>query len=127
MARMGPPWTVWPPLRALGRIAAEDLPGAEHLARRMGAALAAECASAGIRCDFAPNMDVDTNPDNPIIGNRSFSDDPELVGRLGRRDDRGPAGGGRRRLREALPGARGHRASTPTSTCRWSSRAARGS
>jgi beta-N-acetylhexosaminidase len=74
---MGPPWTVWPPLRALGRIGSEDM------ARRMGAALAAECASCGIRCDFAPIMDVDTNPANPIIGNRSFGDDPDLVGRLG--------------------------------------------
>jgi beta-N-acetylhexosaminidase len=77
VARMGPPWTVWPPLRALGRIGTEDL------ARRMGAALAAECASCGIGCDFAPIMDVDTNPSNPIIGNRAFSDDPDLVGRLG--------------------------------------------
>jgi beta-N-acetylhexosaminidase len=77
VARMGPPWTVWAPLRALGRIGSEDL------ARRMGAALAAECAAVGIRCDFAPIMDVDTNPSNPIIGNRSFGDDPDLVGRLG--------------------------------------------
>ena len=28
-------------------------------------------------------MDVDTNPKNPVIGDRSFGDDPELVGRLG--------------------------------------------
>jgi beta-N-acetylhexosaminidase len=88
VARMGPPWTVWPPLRALGRIGSEDL------ARRMGAALAAECASAGIKCDFAPIMDVDTNPDNPIIGNRSFADDPELVGRLGVAMIEGLQGGG---------------------------------
>jgi beta-N-acetylhexosaminidase len=88
VARMGPPWTVWPPLRALGRIGSEDL------ARKMGAALAAECASAGIKCDFAPNMDVDTNPENPIIGNRSFGDDPELVGRLGAAMIEGLQGGG---------------------------------
>lgn len=77
VARMGPPWTVWPPLRALGRVGREDL------ARRMGEALAAECAASGIRCDFVPDLDVDTNPDNPIIGNRSFGPDPERVGRLG--------------------------------------------
>jgi beta-N-acetylhexosaminidase len=88
VARMGPPWTVWPPLRALGRIGSEDL------ARRMGAALAAECASAGIKCDFAPIMDVDTNPNNPIIGNRSFGDDPDLVGRLGVAMIEGLQGGG---------------------------------
>ena len=77
VARMGPPWTVWPPLRALGRIGSDDL------AERMGAALAAECRSCGINCDFIPNLDVDTNPDNPIIGNRSFATDTDLVGRLG--------------------------------------------
>jgi beta-N-acetylhexosaminidase len=74
---MGPPWTVWPPLRALGRIGSEDL------ARKMGEALAHELAPCGIRCDFVPIMDVDTNPRNPIIGNRAFSDDPEVVARLG--------------------------------------------
>jgi beta-N-acetylhexosaminidase len=88
VARMGPPWTVWPPLRALGRIGSGDL------ARRMGAALAAECGSAGIKCDFAPIMDVDTNPDNPIIGNRSFGDDPDVVGRLGAAMIEGLQGGG---------------------------------
>src|SRR5688500_13877657 len=44
VARMGPPWTVWPPLRALGRI------GSEEMAHRMGEALAAECLAAGINC-----------------------------------------------------------------------------
>ena len=88
MARLGPPWTVWPPLRALGRIGEPDL------ARRMGAALAAECSAAGIKCDFAPIMDVDTNPDNPIIGNRAFGDDPDLVARLGVAMIEGLQGGG---------------------------------
>jgi len=88
VARMGPPWTVWPPLRALGRIGEPDL------ARRMGAALAAECSAAGIKCDFAPIVDVDTNPDNPVIGNRAFGDDPELVARLGVAMIEGLQGGG---------------------------------
>ncbi len=87
VARMGPPWTVWPPLRALGRIGSEDL------AQRMGEALAAECLSCGINCDFVPNLDVDTNPDNPIIGNRSFGTDTDLVGRLGAAMIRGLQGG----------------------------------
>ena len=87
VARMGRPWTVWPPLRALGRIGSDDL------ARRMGEALAAECRSCGINCDFVPNLDVDTNPDNPIIGNRSFGTDTDLVGRLGAAMIRGLQGG----------------------------------
>jgi beta-N-acetylhexosaminidase len=77
VARLQAPWTLWPPLRALGRV------GSEETARRMGEALAAELRACGIRCDFAPVMDVDTNPRNPVIGDRSFGDDPDLVGRLG--------------------------------------------
>ena len=94
VARMGPPWTVWPPLRALGRIGSTDVSLGTDLARRMGAALAAECSAAGIKCDFAPIMDVDTNADNPIIGNRSFGDDPDLIGRLGVAMIEGLQGGG---------------------------------
>jgi beta-N-acetylhexosaminidase len=77
VARLGEPWTVWPPLRAVGRA------GSEELARRMGEALAAEMSACGIRCDFAPVVDVDTNASNPVIGDRSFGEDPDLVGRLG--------------------------------------------
>jgi beta-glucosidase-like glycosyl hydrolase len=77
VARLKEPWTVWPPMRAVGRIGSEDI------ARQVGAALAAELSACGIRYDFAPDVDVDTNPKNPIIGDRSFGDDPRLVGRLG--------------------------------------------
>ncbi|HET9315240.1 MAG TPA: beta-N-acetylhexosaminidase [Vicinamibacteria bacterium] len=77
VARLREPWTLWPPQRAIGRAGSEDL------ARRMGAALAFELKACGIRCDFAPVVDVDSNPKNPIIGDRSFGDDPDLVGRLG--------------------------------------------
>jgi beta-N-acetylhexosaminidase len=77
VARLREPWTVWPAARVLGRT--ED----EQLARQMGEALAAELAGCGIRLDFTPVMDVDTNPDNPVIGDRSYGDDPGLVGRMG--------------------------------------------
>jgi len=77
VARLRAPWTAWPPLRALGRAGSVDL------ARRMGAALGTELRACGIRWDFAPVVDVDTNPANPVIGDRSLGDDPELVGRLG--------------------------------------------
>lgn len=75
--RMRAPWTVWPPARALGRA------GSEELARQVGAALAAELKACGIGLDLAPVLDVDTNPKNPVIGDRSLSDDPEVVARLG--------------------------------------------
>ena len=77
VARMRAPWTVWPPLRAVG------MQGSEETARKMGEALAVELHACGFRLDFAPVMDVDTNPQNPIIGDRSFGADPDLVGRLG--------------------------------------------
>jgi beta-N-acetylhexosaminidase len=60
----------------------------------MGAGLAAELAACGIRWDLAPVVDVDTNPKNPVIGDRSFGDDPELVGRLGAAMIRGLQDGG---------------------------------
>ncbi len=88
VARLRAPWTEWPPLRALGRLDSE-----EH-ARRMGEALAAELKACGIGWDFAPVVDVDTNPANPVIGDRSFGADPERVGRLGAAMIRGLQSGG---------------------------------
>lgn len=38
-----------------------------------------ELKSLGFNLNFAPVVDVNSNPSNPVIGNRSFSDDPELV------------------------------------------------
>lgn len=75
--RLRAPWTVWPPIRRLGEL------GSEELTRGMAEALAHELKACGIALDFAPVMDVDTNPRNPIIGDRSFGRDPEQVGRLG--------------------------------------------
>ena len=98
VARLKEPWTVWPPPRALGRT------GDEEMARRMGAALAAELGACGIRLDFAPVVDVDTNPDNPVIGDRSFGSDPELVGRLGVAMIRGLQEGGVAACAKHFPG-----------------------
>lgn len=75
--RLLEPWTVWPPIRRLGELDSEDL------VRGMARAIAAELKACGIGLDFAPVVDVDTNPQNPIIGDRSFGRDPEQVGRLG--------------------------------------------
>jgi beta-N-acetylhexosaminidase len=98
VARLKQPWTLWPPARALGRM------GSEEHARRMGAALAAELSACGIRLDFAPVVDVDTNPANPVIGDRSFGDDPELVGRLGAALVRGLQEGGVAACAKHFPG-----------------------
>jgi beta-N-acetylhexosaminidase len=45
--------------------------------------LAAEMRAVGINVDFAPVLDVNVNPRNPIIGVRSFGDDPQRVAEMG--------------------------------------------
>ncbi|WP_378145308.1 beta-N-acetylhexosaminidase [Cnuibacter sp. UC19_7] len=49
--------------------------------RSVGAAVGAELAAVGIDLDLAPDVDVNSNPLNPVIGIRSFGADPELVAR----------------------------------------------
>jgi beta-N-acetylhexosaminidase len=77
VARMGAPVLALPPMRRLGE------KGDAELARRAGRALGRDLAAVGYNLDFAPVLDVDSNPANPVIGDRSFSRDPEVVARLG--------------------------------------------
>jgi beta-N-acetylhexosaminidase len=65
-----------PAAMALG--AADD----ETLARDVGAAVARGLRSLGFNWNFAPVADVNNNPANPVIGERSFSADPAAVARL---------------------------------------------
>ncbi len=60
---------------ALGVV--DDVELTEQVARAIGA----ELAAAGIDLDLAPVVDVNSNPDNPVIGVRSFGADPHLVAR----------------------------------------------
>jgi beta-N-acetylhexosaminidase len=77
VARLKTPFTTWPPMAVLGRS------GDVALASRFAAALAAELRAVGITLDYAPVLDIHTNPNNPIIGDRALADDAEAVGRLG--------------------------------------------
>lgn len=52
-------------------------------AYKCGRILAEELLPLGINMNLAPVVDVNTEPRNPIIGDRSFGKDPELVGKLG--------------------------------------------
>lgn len=52
-----------------------------ELTERVAAALGADVRAAGIDVDFAPVADVNSDPDNPVIGIRSFGADTELVSR----------------------------------------------
>ena len=55
----------------------------EKLIYQMGKEVARQCKLIGVNINFAPVVDVNFNPDNPIIGNRSFGEDPFRVGELG--------------------------------------------
>lgn len=77
--RLRDPWTVWPPMRRLGEI--DDL----ELTGKVARALARELCDLGIHLDFAPVVDVDTNPENPVIGDRSFHREASRVARHGAR------------------------------------------
>lgn len=69
--------TDFPSLMAVGAT------GREHLAYEMGRITAVEARAVGIHVPFAPVLDVNNNPDNPIINVRSFGEDPERVSKMG--------------------------------------------
>ena len=48
----------------------------------MGVEIARQCKLLGIHINFAPVVDVNSNPNNPIINNRSFGEDPKKVGQM---------------------------------------------
>ena len=75
--RLGAPFTQVPSMRAIGRT------GDAELARQIGSLLAKELRAANVDMDFAPVLDVDTNPANPVIADRSFGRTPELVSKMG--------------------------------------------
>jgi beta-N-acetylhexosaminidase len=52
------------------------------LARRAGKVLGRELAAMGINVNYAPCCDVLNNPDNPVVGIRSFGEDPRMAGEL---------------------------------------------
>ena len=67
--------SAYPGNLALGAV--DDLQLTEQVARSLGRRL----ARAGIGLDYAPDVDVNSNPDNPVIGVRAFGADPALVAR----------------------------------------------
>ncbi|MET0153243.1 MAG: beta-N-acetylhexosaminidase [Candidatus Binatia bacterium] len=77
VSRLGEPFTQFPPAAVVGRARSP------HLAYRQGVAMGEELRSVGIDIDFAPVLDVASNPSNPVIGDRSFGAHPRTVSRLG--------------------------------------------
>jgi len=77
VARLKGAFTAWPAAATLGRS------GDEGLTRRFATALGAELRAVGITLDFAPVLDVHTNPSNPVIGDRALAERADEVARLG--------------------------------------------
>ncbi|MCS7082420.1 MAG: glycoside hydrolase family 3 N-terminal domain-containing protein [Bacteroidota bacterium] len=75
-----------------------------ELAYRMGYAIAREARAIGVHQNFAPVVDVNNNPRNPIINVRSFGEDPRLVADLARAMIRGMQEGGLVATAKHFPG-----------------------
>src|SRR5690606_23778620 len=54
----------------------------EKLAFQAGQVTAQEAKAIGVNVIFAPTLDININPDNPIINSRSYGEDPETVSRF---------------------------------------------
>ncbi|HEX7843696.1 MAG TPA: beta-N-acetylhexosaminidase, partial [Kofleriaceae bacterium] len=76
--RVRRPATRWPAMAAHDRFSP---PEDAELAEAVGRAIGDELAGLGFDIDFAPVLDVHTNPANPIIGERAFGTDAEAVAR----------------------------------------------
>ena len=107
VARLRAPFTEWPPAITLGRS------GDDRLAERFASALAAELLAVGINLDYAPVLDVHTNPANPVIGDRALAEQADVAARLGAVIIRAHAGRRARRLRQALSRTRRHQQRLP--------------
>jgi beta-N-acetylhexosaminidase len=74
--RLGDDMTAFPGNMALGAI------GSEQIAADVAQATGEELKALGINMNLAPDADVNNNPANPVIGVRSFGEDPQDVARL---------------------------------------------
>ena len=89
-----------------------DMPGnmalgatrSAEITKDVARAIGEELASLGINTNFAPTLDVNNNPDNPVIGVRSFSENPELTAELGTAYIEGMQGSGTIATAKHFPG-----------------------
>lgn len=89
---------IFPKNRMLGAI--QD----DSLIYLYGKEVARQCKEMGIHVNFAPSVDVNTNPSNPIIGDRSFGNNAENVSRKGIAFARGLEEGGVMSVAKHFPG-----------------------
>jgi beta-N-acetylhexosaminidase len=90
--------TVFPPAMAIAAT------GRDSDAYDVGRAIAEEGRAVGIHVNFAPVVDVNNNPSNPVINTRSFGEDPRRVARLSAEFVRGAIDGGQLATAKHFPG-----------------------
>ncbi|MEQ9548486.1 MAG: glycoside hydrolase family 3 N-terminal domain-containing protein [Coleofasciculus sp. G3-WIS-01] len=74
--------TWFAPPMAIGAIARQDLQKAQNYAKQKGAITAQEALAIGINWILAPVVDVNNNPQNPVINVRAYGETPEIVSQL---------------------------------------------
>ena len=77
VSRLPNGFTIFPPCDLLGRCRSTEL------AYAAAATIAKELKAVGVNMNMAPVLDVNSNPDNPVIGDRAFGTTPEVVCELG--------------------------------------------
>ncbi|WP_447970092.1 beta-N-acetylhexosaminidase [Nitrospira sp. M1] len=77
VSRLPPGFTIFPPAATVAACGSSDF------AYQAAAVTAQELRAVGFNMNMAPVLDINTNPSNPIIGDRAFSADPETVCTLG--------------------------------------------
>ena len=77
VSRLPRGFTIFPPCQLIGRCHSGEL------AYAAAATIAKELRSVGINMNMAPVLDVNSNPGNPVIGDRAFGSDPETVIEMG--------------------------------------------
>jgi len=88
VSRMPAEFVNLPSNGAIGRI------NSSELSYRIGRVIAEEVKAFGFNMDNAPVLDINSNPDNPVIGDRSFGSNAEVVSRLGVQTMKGIQDGG---------------------------------
>ena len=77
VSRLPKGFTIFPPCALLGRC------NSSELAYAAAATIAKELRAVGVNMNMAPVLDVNSNPDNPVIGDRAFGTTPDVVCELG--------------------------------------------
>lgn len=86
--RMPPEFIKLPDNKKIGKV------NSSKFSYKIGQIIAEELNSFGFNMDFAPVLDINSNPKNPVIGNRSFGSNPQVVTRLGIETMKGIKSGG---------------------------------